>query len=651
MSARPIRTLLIANRGEIACRIARTAMALGHRVVGVYTEADRGALHVRAVDRAALIPSYLDASALVETAGRLGADAVHPGYGFLSENAAFAAAVLAAGLVWVGPPPATIAAMGSKTEARRLMMARGVPVVPGSRGGDPAELAEAARTIGYPVLVKASAGGGGKGMAVVHEPADLERAIAEAQRLAASAFGDDTVFLERYLRGARHVEVQILADAHGHTMHLWERECSVQRRHQKVIEEAPSPAFQGHDGEARRLALCADAVSAARAVGYQSAGTVEFILAEDGAHYFLEMNTRLQVEHPVTEAITGLDLVALQLSIAAGEPLPEALRAGPPPVRGWAMEARLYAEDPDNGYLPGAGPVLAWSPGSARADAGVTAGDVVGTHYDPMLAKVIAHGADRDQARRRLVRALEDTVCLGLPSNRSHLLRILDHPAFASGALSTGFLDAHAAALQPAPDPRGDLELRCAAVVCETRARRAGRALPEIPAGWRNNRLRPARCVVEIHGQRHEVPYTWRGPDSLEVEGATVRVLREDPLLLEIDGVTSALPVARRGESLWVHQPRATTRVILLPDLPEPGEITEVGGGAIVAPMPGRVVRVEVSVGQPVQAGAVTVVLEAMKMEQALRAAIPGVVLQVLVAPGDQVDSGALLVLVEAQDG
>ncbi len=650
MSARPIRTLLIANRGEIACRIAATAISMGLRVVGVFTEHDRGALHVRKVDAAALIPSYLDMPALIGAARRLGADAVHPGYGFLSENAAFASAVIDAGLTWVGPPPAAIAAMGSKTEARARMIARGVPVVPGTRGGDLDELRAAALEIGYPVLVKASAGGGGKGMAVVTAPAQLEDAIGEAKRLAAAAFGDDAVFLERYLSGARHVEVQILADAHGHTTHLWERECSVQRRHQKVIEEAPSPAFRGPEGEARRRALTADAVRAAEAVGYQSAGTVEFIVAEDGAHYFLEMNTRLQVEHPVTEAITGLDIVALQLAIAAGEPLPESLRSSPPPAQGWAMEARLYAEDPDNGYLPGAGPVLAWTPPQTRADAGVERGDSVGTHFDPMLAKIVAHGADREQARRRLVRALEDTVVLGLPTNRAHLIRTLEHPAFAAGALSTRFLDDHAAELGPVANPRQDQEAICAAVVTGFLERRSRRALAEIPAGWRNNPTRGQQITFSLNDLLIEVSYRQRGAD-LEIDGATVRIMREDPLLLEIDGVTAHLPVARDGQTLWVHHARATSRLVEQPDLPEPGLAKATGGGAILAPMPGRVVRVLVAPGQAVEAGDVLVVIEAMKMEQALRTALSGVVRQVIVAQGDQVDSGALLALVEADNG
>ncbi len=484
-----IRKILVANRGEIAVRILRACREMGISAVAVYSQADEHALHVRRASEAielgpaAPSESYLHAARILQAARQSGAQAIHPGYGFLSENAAFARAVVQAGLVFIGPGAAAIEAMGDKARAREQMQAAGVPVVPGHHGAaDDQSLAEAARRIGFPILVKAAAGGGGKGMRIAHDEGELDEALAAARREAEHAFGDDRLILEKYIRGARHVEIQILADAHGNTIHLNERECSIQRRHQKIIEEAPSPLL---DSELRAR-MGSAAVAAAQAVGYTGAGTVEFIVdPEEGAYYFLEMNTRLQVEHPVTEMTTGLDLVQLQIQLASAQPLPAALRAARPPL-GHAIECRLYAEDPANQFLPAAGPVLRFRPPEGpgiRVDSGVESGDQVTTHYDPLLAKIIVHAADRDSAIRRMQAALRDTVLLGLTSNLEFLQDILRHPAFQRGLTTTGFIEEHMADWQPGSDL--PIEVLVAAALA-SRAAPAGRhgrpeAAPDSP--------------------------------------------------------------------------------------------------------------------------------------------------------------------------
>ena len=450
--------VLIANRGEIAVRVARTCRVMGLPTVAVYSEADRGALHTREADEAVLIGpaeaarSYLDVEALLAAARRTGADAVHPGYGFLSQSADFAEAVGRAGLTFIGPPAAVHRQMGDKQAARRLMAAAGVPVVPGYDGDEQADgtLLAAAGAIGWPVILKPSRGGGGKGMRVVRRAEDFASALAASRREAHAAFGDDGMVLERYVEKPRHVEVQVLGDGHGHLVHLNERECSIQRRHQKLVEETPSPALTTE----RRAALCAAGVAAARAADYVNAGTVEFLLAPDGAFYFLEVNTRLQVEHPVTEAVTGLDLVRLQIQIAAGDPLPfgqEDVRA-----RGHGLECRLYAEDPDHDDRPAPGRILHLAtpegPG-IRFDSGVATGSDVTVHYDPLLAKLVAWGSDRDEAVQRMRAALRRTVVLGVTTNLARLQAIVDHPAFAAGDLHTGFIDEHLAGRAIAADP------------------------------------------------------------------------------------------------------------------------------------------------------------------------------------------------------
>jgi acetyl/propionyl-CoA carboxylase alpha subunit len=662
--------LLVANRGEIALRIFETAKAEGLRALAVYTEADAGAPHVAAADAAARIDSYLSIGSLLQAAQALGADAVHPGYGFLSERADFAQAVIDAGLLWVGPTPEAIAAMGSKAAARQRMAAAGVPTVPGYDGDDAddsAFLAAAAR-IGYPVLVKASAGGGGKGMRVVEAAPDLPAALAEARRLAKGAFGDDRLILERYLRRPRHIEVQVIGDAHGNLLHLGERECSVQRRHQKVLEEAPSPAFVGPAGEARREALHADALRAAATVRYTSAGTVEFIVDEGGQHYFLEMNTRIQVEHPVTEEVAFVDLVSLQLAVARGEAL--SLRPEDQFCEGHAVEVRLYAEDPDRGYLPTGGRVLCWQPpqGDLRVDAALADGMEVGSAYDPMLAKLIGHGPTRASALSSLRSGLSRMRLLGMVTNREWLLRLLALPAVAEGALHTGLLEEHAADLRPpARPPVGAL---AAALLRPLLDARAARPLPGLRPRFRNNPWPALPYRLEVNGTVGQlcledglggtfVLRPDRGEDGLAYPGeapalldapVVVRVLGQEglDLRLEVDGVASRYTVVAAGPAgaHWVQTDEATVYVVHLPDRPVASDAAQARGGG-TAPMPGKIVRVCVSVGEAVEADAPLVVMEAMKMEHIVRAPRPGVVASICVEAGAQVAAGAALVVVD----
>ena len=668
---RPIGALLVANRGEIALRIARTCRDRGVRVLGVFTDEDADQRHSHELDAAARIPDYLDGQAVVQAALRLGADAVHPGYGFLSENADFAEAVQAAGLVWVGPPPSAIRAMGSKAQARQTMRSRGVPVVPGYDGPqqDDATLLAAAAEVGFPVLVKASAGGGGKGMQVVRRPEDLPGALAAARRLAAAAFGDDRLLIERYIERPRHIEAQIIADAHGTVLHLLERECSIQRRHQKVVEEAPSPAFAGEAGAGRRAALLRDAVEAARAVGYTGAGTVEFIVGADGAHHFLEMNTRLQVEHPVTECITGVDLVGLQLDIAEGRRLDPALE--PRAARGHAIEVRLYAEDPDAGWLPRSGTLGAFSvpqrPG-VRVDTGVAAGARVGTAYDPMLAKIIAHGADREQARARLLGALRHATVLGVETNLDHLIRTLQADAFRDAALHTGFYGEQAEALARRPEPVG---AQAALALAALAARPAPGPVPGVAPGWRSNPWPEPPLLLSLDGVEHSLAPAWTAtgvrlsaqrwaedarPPGIPAAPADpvfrapceARLVADAPpgCVVEIGGLRVAASRIQVGACTWVAVAGRTFIVERRPDLPLTGAAAREGG--LTAPMPGKVVRVAVAVGSSVAAGDPLVVLEAMKMEQVVRAPAPGQVAAVLVGEGEQVDAGQALVVLEA---
>ncbi|MCW5806688.1 MAG: ATP-grasp domain-containing protein [Deltaproteobacteria bacterium] len=653
---RSIEKVLVANRGEIALRVMRTCRAMGIATVAVYADADADAPFVRAADEAVRIgppparESYLVINAILDAARITGADAIHPGYGFLSENPGFARAVAEAELVFIGPPAEVIERLGGKQSAKRLARAAGVPTVPGYDGDDQstAALVHAAGGIGYPLLVKASAGGGGKGMRVVHEASGLAEAIERARGEAASAFGDDTLLLEKYIERPRHIEIQILGDRHGDVVHLWERECSVQRRHQKVIEEAPSPFLD----DARRAAMGRAAVELGRAVDYVGAGTVEFITDPAGAFYFLEVNTRLQVEHPVTELTTGLDLVREQIRIARGERLGY---ASAPPQRGWAIEVRLCAEDADRDYLPTTGTLHAVDiPPTVRADVGVVAGSEVGIHYDSMLGKLIAHAPTRTEAAQVLRRALDETWVPGVVTNREQLARILAHPAFLAGELDTHFLEHHAGEL--ASRMPGLDRVRVAAVALVVHGVLARRGADELaPPGWRNVRFSDQSVTLSLGDAEIAVGYRPAG-DGLEIAigGKTTHVSRygrDGDRVWFVEGAGThghrrSARVATSGARSWVLAEGRMLAFVEQPRFPE-AQRAQVAG-ALVAPMPGKVVKVLAELGQEVAAGAALVVLEAMKMEHTVRAASAGIVRAVHVVVGDQVDTDRLLAVVTA---
>jgi propionyl-CoA carboxylase alpha chain len=657
----PVTRVLAANRGEIARRIFRTCRTLGIGCVAVFSDADAGAPHAAEADAAVRLPgtspagTYLNGPAIVAAALAAGADAVHPGYGFLSEDAGFARAVAAAGLTWVGPPADAIEAMGSKITSKKLAAEAGVPVLPELAPGEITE---------YPVLVKASAGGGGRGMRVVRRAGDLQAALDSARREAEAAFGDGTVFCEPLLAGARHVEVQVLADAHGTIWALAERDCSVQRRYQKVIEETPSPAV----GPPLRARLQAAAEAVTAAVGYRNAGTAEFLVTGDGEFFFLEFNTRLQVEHPVTECVHGLDLVALQLDIARGAALPPR----PPAPSGHAIEARLYAEDPADGYRPAAGPVHALDvPGAdtrfgppaggaamgLRLDAGVTAGSEVTPHYDAMLAKLIAWAPGRPAAARLLASALDRARIHGPATNRRLLASVLRHPAFLAGRADTSLLDGYDLAGLVPGEEACRVSATAAALAGGVANRAAARAAAGLPAGWRNVASGPQRASYDGPRGRVEVAYQWRrdgvaagpGPDAgTAAGGVTVVAVAPDRALLEIRGVRYRFDVARYGDVVWVDSHFGSLALTPVPRLPEPVAAAE--AGSMVAPMPGIVIRVEAAAGQRVSAGQPVLVLEAMKMEHQIAAPADGLVTEILVARGDQVEAGDVLATVTRED-
>ncbi|MEM7497743.1 MAG: biotin carboxylase N-terminal domain-containing protein [Pseudomonadota bacterium] len=648
-----ITKLLIANRGEIACRIARTARRLGIATVAVHSDADRDAAHVAAADEAVAIgpaaaaESYLRAERLLRAARETGADAVHPGYGFLSENPDFAEAVTGAGLAWVGPPPDAIRAMGLKDAAKRLMEEAGVPVVPGyhGEGQDAGLLAKEAERIGYPVLVKARAGGGGKGMRLVERPAAFAEALERARSEAASAFGDDRVLVEKFVANPRHIEVQVFGDGHGNIVHLYERDCSAQRRHQKVIEEAPAPGMT----PALRAAMTAAAVRAAEAVGYAGAGTVEFIvdgarMAEgaDDCFFFMEMNTRLQVEHPVTELVTGLDLVEWQLRVASGEALPVAQEAIA--LRGHAVEARLYAEDAARDFMPQTGRIAALAlpegPG-IRVDAGVRAGDEVTPHYDPMIAKIIAAGPTRAAAFARLGEALAETHVAGVVTNADFLARLAALPAMLEARLDTGMIAREAAALHGVPEPEAaELALAAAAVSGQLgadhpltgwRAWGSGRAHLRLLSGEAAYDIAfdAARGRLEAETPSGPAALTYRALDGAIWQVADAGAARRVAVHAHGDAVTLARPGRRLA--FRREDPRARTE-------------KSAGGDRLTAPLPGLVKTVSVSAGEKVSEGDVLAVMEAMKMEHALRAPRDGEVAEVAAGAGDQVAEGALLI-------
>jgi propionyl-CoA carboxylase alpha chain len=671
-----ITTLLIANRGEIARRIIRTASAMGITTVAVYAEGDSGAPYVAEADRAVALPgrsaaqTYLNIDALLAAAAAVGAGAVHPGYGFLSERAAFARAVAAAGLTWVGPPPEAIEVMGDKLAAKRLMADVGVPVLPSWEvTGDALPVLDG---VALPLIVKAAAGGGGKGMRVVAEQGELAEAVAAARRESAAAFGDPTVFLERYVAQARHVEIQILADTRGGAVHCFERECSIQRRHQKIIEESPSPAV----GAGLRDRMGAAALAAAKAVGYSGAGTVEFILEPSGDFWFLEMNTRLQVEHPVTEAVTGIDLVREQLLVA--QSLPLSVTQSGLALDGHAIEARLYAEDPAAGFLPATGTVLDWAPAAAppcRWDSGVERGSVVGVEFDPMLAKVIAHAPTRDEAALRLALALERSRIRGVTTNRDFLVAALRHPEFLAGHTTTDFIERTAIPVARRP---GHAELRAAAIGAALAAQAESRAgtpvLRTLPSGWRNSVMPPQQAVYQ-HGpdtvtvsyqrQRDDRfavtvtgipdPQAGPGPVAGPPDGEMARTVGVADIGdgwtdFTEDGRRHRLHVLARGDRVWIQGPDGDVELRAVPRFPQAGPGENVTGG-LAAPMPGTVLAVRAAAGDTVAGGQLLMIVEAMKMEHRITAPHAGVVREVRAQPGDQVAAGDLLAVIDEAEG
>ncbi|MEV1286052.1 biotin carboxylase N-terminal domain-containing protein [Micromonospora sp. NPDC049679] len=666
-----IRRLLVANRGEIARRVFATCRLIGIETVAVYSDADADSPHVAEADYAVHLPgnapsaTYLRGDLIIAAARKTGADAIHPGYGFLSENAEFAAAVVDAGLTWVGPPPKVVAVMGSKIEAKTLLAEAGVPMLP--TWTDPDEVT------GFPVLVKASAGGGGRGMRIVHGPESLAEAIASGRREAAGAFGDGTVFMERYVERARHVEVQVVADTHGTVVPFGERECSIQRRHQKIVEETPSPAVT----PALREQLCAAAVSACRAVGYVGAGTVEFLLAPSGEFFFLEMNTRLQVEHPVTECVTGFDLVRLQLLVAEGNPLP---LTAPPPMRGHAIEVRLCAEDPAYAWLPSTGTLHRFhvpdvagqfrplaQPG-LRLDSGVRDGSVIGVHYDSMLAKLVAWAPTRYEAARLLAATLTRTRIHGVVTNRDLLVRVLRHPSFRSGEIDTGFLDTHPEVFAPLLSSIDAVRVSClAAALAGAAARRAtAPVLAGLPSGWRNV---PATSQVAVYDgpsgpvevgyrldragelsrwwvravDRDELDVAGLGQPTVTDDHPLVAIVAADPerVVLDVNGIRLTFDVHRVGDVSYVDSPEGSAGLVELPRFPAPAP--DAAEGSLTAPLPGAVGRVLVVPGQRVHAGELLMTLEAMKLEHPVHAPSAGVVAALPVSAGAQVDTGAIL--------
>jgi propionyl-CoA carboxylase alpha chain len=628
---------------------------MGLTSVAIFSDPDAGEPHAGEADESVHLPgsapaeTYLNIREILETARSVGADAIHPGYGFLSENAEFAREVVAAGMTWIGPPPEAIEQMGSKIAAKELMAEAGVSTLPGVNLPGLSAVGDTATSIGFPIMVKASAGGGGKGMRIVHDADHLMEAIASAQREAAAAFADDTMLLERYLRAPRHIEIQIFGDAHGTVISLFERECSIQRRHQKIIEESPSPALD----EKTRSRMGQAAVTAARAVGYTGAGTVEF-LYEDGDFYFLEMNTRLQVEHPVTEMITGLDLVRLQIEIADGELLPEG--AVKPRRDGHAIEARLYAEDPLNGFLPVTGLFhrfrFADQPG-LRVDSSIEDGSRVSVHYDPMLAKVIAHAPTRDEAAGLLARSLRSASIHGPTTNRELLVRVLEDDQFLAGDTHTQFLERHEIAHLARPflnQAEEGVAVVAAALADQADRRSNASVLTTVPSGFRNSPSQSQSAAYRGPHGSHQVTYeiSTRGTTVERLDDLDLRVCRPDLVELSLGDADYRFSIARYGSERYVDSRQGSVRLASVPRFPE--SVFEEETGSLHAPMPGRVLRVDVSEGDAVKEGQILLVLEAMKMEHSLRAPHDGTVAAVKCSAGEQVDADAVLVVVTEDD-
>jgi 3-methylcrotonyl-CoA carboxylase alpha subunit len=664
-------SILIANRGEIACRVMRTARRLGLRTVAVYSEADAGARHVAMADRARLIgsapaaESYLKIDAVIATAKAEGVEAIHPGYGFLAENAAFAEACRKAKIAFIGPPPEAIRAMGSKSAAKDIMAEAGIALVPGYHGKDqkPGTLRKAAEKIGYPVLLKASAGGGGKGMRLVETAEAFDEALKSAKREAKAGFGDDQILVERFIERPRHIEIQVFADSHGNVVHLFERDCSIQRRHQKVIEEAPAPGMS----EGHRLEMGEAAVAAAQAIGYQGAGTVEFIVDQAGAFYFMEMNTRLQVEHPVTEMISGQDLVEWQIRVAAGERLPMAQEDLA--ISGHAIEARIYAEDPARNFLPATGTLhhlhFPSEDEHTRVDTGVHEGDEISIHYDPMIAKLIVHGEDRAAAVSRLKTALGEVRAVGVTTNAPFLRMVAEHKAFAAGDVDTGFIERYKDDLVPphggAPD--NALAFASLAMVLEQARMAARRAAasgdPYSPFnrsdGWRLND--DAHTVLRFDDGGNEVAVTVhyrRDGYLLDLPGGTVAargtLAADGSLRADLEGTRGSGTVIRREQMLHVFIDGRHYRLESIDPLAAVSDF-EAGDGRLTAPMPGKIIAVHVKAGAAVERGTALLVMEAMKMEHTIAAPDDGTVTAVHFKIGEQVDEGTELIEFEAAKG
>jgi acetyl-CoA carboxylase biotin carboxylase subunit len=653
------RRILIANRGEIALRILRTCRAMGIETVAIYADPDRRAPFVRAADVAVSIGppitggSFLAIERIIDAAKHTAADAIHPGYGFLAENADFAQACSDAGIVFIGPTPDAIRRMGSKVAAKQIAAAAGVPTIPGfsAEGLSDDAIAEQAAPLGYPILIKASAGGGGKGMRIVREAASLAASLEAARREAKSAFGDDTLLVERYIEAPRHIEIQIVGDAHGNLIHCFERECSIQRRYQKIIEEAPSPALDA----ARRARMGAAAVAIGKAIAYHNAGTVEFVVDPTGSFYFLEVNTRLQVEHPVTEAITGLDLVRLQIEVAQGAPLP--LRQDDVTMRGHAIEARIYAEDPHADFLPSTGTILHWEQPAidgVRYETGVETGSEVTIYYDPMLAKVIAWAPTRAEAARKLAKALADMRVHGVRTNLPLLIHVLRHPEFLAGRFDTHFIGTRIVLDRERTPAEVDADrLHAAAVALWQQAarRRTAPVLRTIPSGWRSNPSQMQRVQYTSGDATIDVQYRVgaRGQFDLVVDGeahagALIRC-DDGEVALVVDDVHRICRIFARGAVHYVHSSLGTSELHEVPRFPIRG--VEAVHGGCVAPMPGRILAVRVTPEQSVAKGDPLVILEAMKMEHAVNAPHAGVVREVRVEVGQQVEAGAVLVVLE----
>ena len=654
----PISRLLVANRGEIARRINRTAQAMGISTVAIYADGDVNAPFVLEADTAIALngkstgETYLDVAKVLDAAQRSGADAIHPGYGFLSENQAFAQAVIDAGVKWLGPSPEVIGLMGDKLSAKRLMDEAGVPTLPGVEITQDTDIVAAAADIGYPVLVKASAGGGGRGMRVVEAEAELLAAVASAKREAGSSFGDDTVFLEKWLATSRHIEIQILGDNHGNLVHCYERECSIQRRHQKIIEEAPSPAVD----DALRSRMGDAAIAAARKLGYASAGTVEFLLGDNDDFYFLEVNARLQVEHPVTEEIIGKDLVREQIRVAEGETL--SFRQEDIGINGHAIEARLYAENPAKGFLPSPGPILVWRPataGGARFDSGVEAGSEISTQFDPMIAKVIVHAPTRREAAGRLARVLETTAIAGLNTNRDFLVTTLRTPEYLAGDTTTDFIERVQPALQRNVTTQECIHTAVALTMEAQAARRAAaKVLKTLPSGFRNSTMPMETATYAVNGNDITVSYQSQRDGSFKVvcdgqtHAVTIHRAGSGSVDIALDGQRLQFEIQRHGMQWLVHGDNGDLVLTQVPRYPDPQGLENSGG--LTAPMPGAVLTTEVGAGDKVSKGDLLVILEAMKMEHRIVAPRDGLVELMHVGVGDQVDNAQLLVTLAEEE-